>query len=31
MDLRLTRLEGRFDERGYWESKFTGTGDKKNV
>ena len=29
---RLTRLEGRFDERGYWESREwhrTGTEDKK--
>jgi Tfp pilus assembly protein PilN len=26
IDQRLTRLEGRFDERGYWESrKRTGT------
>jgi F0F1-type ATP synthase membrane subunit b/b' len=24
---RLTRLEGRFDERGYWESRRTGTHD----
>lgn len=21
LDMRLTRLEGRFDERGYWESQ----------
>lgn len=21
LDMRLTRLEGRFDERGYWESR----------
>lgn len=29
--IRLTRLEGRFDERGYWEArewKKTGTEDK---
>lgn len=29
---RLTRLEGRFDERGYWESREyrkTGTDDRK--
>lgn len=29
---RLTRLEGRFDERGYWESREyhkTGTEDKR--
>lgn len=32
IDRRLTRLEGRFDERGYWESREyrkTGTEDKK--
>lgn len=32
MNMRLTRLEGRFDERGYWESREyhkTGTEDKK--
>lgn len=32
LDMRLTRLEGRFDERGYWESREfhkTGTEDKK--
>lgn len=29
INLRLTRLEGRFDERGYWESRNTGTGNKK--
>lgn len=32
LDNRLTRLEGRFDERGYWESREwrkTGTEDKK--
>lgn len=31
LDVRLTRLEGRFDERGYWESrewKKTGTEEK---
>lgn len=31
IDRRLTRLEGRFDERGYWESREhfrTGTEDK---
>lgn len=32
IDKRLTKLEGRFDERGYWESREfrkTGTEDKK--
>lgn len=29
LDMRLTRLEGRFDERGYWESRKTGTHDEK--
>lgn len=32
IDRRLTRLEGRFEERGYWESRQyhkTGTEDKK--
>lgn len=32
MNMRLTRLEGRFEERGYWESRDyhkTGTEDKK--
>jgi hypothetical protein len=29
IDMRLTRLEGRFDERGYWESRKTGTHDDK--
>lgn len=32
IDQRLTRLEGRFDERGYWESRTmrkTGTEDKE--
>lgn len=29
LDMRLTRLEGRFDERGYWESRRTGTHDEK--
>lgn len=29
LDIRLTRLEGRFDERGYWESRMTGTHDEK--
>ena len=32
IDMRLTRLEGRFDERGYWESRDwhkTGTDDRK--
>lgn len=32
LDMRLSRLEGRFDERGYWESREyhrTGTEDKK--
>jgi hypothetical protein len=29
LDMRLTRLEGRFDERGYWESRKTGTYDEK--
>lgn len=29
LDMRLTRLEGRFDERGYWESRKTGTHDDK--
>lgn len=32
IDRRLIRLEGRFDERGYWESREfhkTGTEDKK--
>lgn len=28
LDMRLTRLEGRFDERGYWESRKTGTHDE---
>lgn len=28
INLRLTRLEGRFDERGYWESRKTGTEEK---
>ena len=31
IDQRLTRLEARFDERGYWESRrinYTGTEDK---
>lgn len=32
IDQRITRLEGRFDERGYWEAREyrkTGTEDKK--
>ena len=29
LEMRLTRLEGRFDERGYWESRKTGTHDEK--
>ncbi len=29
LDIRLTRLEGRFEERGYWESRKTGTHDEK--
>ena len=29
LDMRLTRLEGRFDERGYWESRKTGTHDDR--
>jgi len=29
LNIRLTRLEGRFDERGYWESRKTGTHDEK--
>lgn len=29
IDLRLTRLEGRFDERGYWESRKTGTEENR--
>lgn len=32
LDMRLTRLEGRFDERGYWESREirrTGTEGEK--
>lgn len=28
IDNRLSRLEGRFEERGYWESKKTGTESK---
>lgn len=31
LDMRLARLEGRFDERGYWESREihrTGTEDR---
>ncbi len=27
IDNRLTRLEGRFDERGYWESRRNGTSE----
>jgi tetrahydromethanopterin S-methyltransferase subunit G len=26
IDLRLARLEGRFDERGYWESRYYKNG-----
>ena len=32
IDQRLSRLEGKFDERGYWQSHIffkTGTEDKK--
>lgn len=29
IDNRLSRIEGRFEERGYWESRQTGSGDKK--
>lgn len=29
IDQRLSRLEGRFEERGYWESRKTGTEEKK--
>jgi len=33
IDMRLTRLEGRFEERGYWESRIirkTGTEAEEN-
>ena len=29
IEMRITRLEGQFDERGYWESRKTGTHDEK--
>lgn len=32
LDMRLSKLEGRFEERGYWEAREhrkTGTEDKK--
>lgn len=29
LDTRLSRLEGAFYERGYWESRKTGTEEKK--
>ena len=28
IDQRISRLEGRFEERGYWESRRTGTEEK---
>ena len=29
IDSRLSKMEGRFEERGYWESRKTGTEEKK--
>lgn len=29
IDRRLSHLEGAFQERGYWESRKTGTDEKK--
>ncbi len=29
IDRRLSHLEGRFEERGYWESRKTGTEQQK--
>lgn len=31
IESRLSRLEGRFDERGYWESRRTGTEHKDEM
>lgn len=28
LDMRLTRLEGRFEERGYWESRNKKVGEE---
>lgn len=29
IDSRLSKMEGRIEERGYWESRKTGTEEKK--
>lgn len=29
IESRLSRIEGRFEERGYWESRRTGTQEKE--